>query len=41
MVSKDVDGVNTQLIYDTENRLQEVKKSGATLAKFEYDGDGG
>ncbi len=26
--------------YDAENRLVEVKKNGATLATFMYDGDG-
>ncbi|MBV6396583.1 MAG: hypothetical protein HFACDABA_02183 [Anaerolineales bacterium] len=28
------------LVYDAENRLAEVKKNGATIATFVYDGDG-
>ncbi|PWH13850.1 MAG: hypothetical protein DDG60_09040, partial [Anaerolineae bacterium] len=29
-----------QLLYDAENRVVEVKKNGATIAQFTYDGDG-
>jgi len=34
-------GIPTDYVYDTENRLKEVKKSGASVSQFEYDGDGG
>jgi len=37
----DANGAVWDYLYDTENRLTEVKKSNATQAKFYYDGDGG
>lgn len=37
----DANGAVWGYLYDTENRLTEVKKSNPTQAKFYYDGDGG
>ncbi len=37
----DANGAVWDYLYDTENRLTEVKKNSATQAKFYYDGDGG
>ena len=31
----------TEYLYDEENRLREVKKSGEKISTYEYDGDGG
>ena len=41
MITKIDGAVTKEYIYDVENRLVEVKKNGDTIAKFEYDGDGG
>jgi len=38
---QDSAGVLTEYIYDVENRLVEVRKDSATIATYEYDGDGG
>ena len=41
MKTKTRSQIVTDYIYDTQNRLTEVKKSGVTQVKYEYDGDGG
>jgi len=41
MITMNKGGVAWTYIYDSENRLVEVKKNSQTQAKFEYDGDGG
>jgi len=41
MITMNKGGVAWSYIYDSENRLVEVKKNSQTQAKFEYDGDGG
>ena len=41
MVTKQQASELTEYTYDTENRLVKVEKNSATLADFEYDGDGG
>ena len=41
MISFFKGGIQWTYIYDSENRLVEVKKDSQTQAKFEYDGDGG
>ncbi|MBF0478533.1 MAG: RHS repeat-associated core domain-containing protein [Candidatus Omnitrophica bacterium] len=41
MKSKTVTGSLTSYSYSTENRLTSVVKSGATIAQYTYDGDGG
>jgi hypothetical protein len=33
--------ITTEYIYDTENRLSRVRKSGNLIAEYKYDGDGG
>ena len=34
-------GITNEYVYDTENRLSQVMKNGANVARYEYDGDGG
>ena len=41
MLTMNKGGVSWAYIYDTENRLTEVKKNSQTQAQYEYDGDGG
>ena len=41
MLTMNKGGVAWAYIYDTENRLAEVKKNLQTQAQYEYDGDGG
>jgi RHS repeat-associated protein len=40
MIGRTVGGVTYSLIYDAENRLQQVKQGSAVLASYTYDADG-
>ncbi|MFZ1402173.1 MAG: hypothetical protein WAW03_03725 [Anaerolineae bacterium] len=40
MIGRTVSGVAYTLIYDAENRLQQVKQGSTVLASYTYDADG-
>ena len=41
MTAMNKGGVSWAYVYDTENRLTEVRKNSQTQGQYEYDGDGG
>ena len=40
MTGRTVGGVTYTLVYDAENRLQQVKQGSTVLASYTYDADG-